>query len=58
MRAALVAYGFYSVLATFVLFVHALLILWVVFGALVARSRPFLRRLHIGRDAARHHPRI
>jgi hypothetical protein len=47
MRAAVVAYGFYTVLATFVLLVHALFILWVVFGALLTGSRPFLRRLHI-----------
>lgn len=39
--------GFYSVLATLVLVVHGLFILWVVFGAWVARSRPFLRLLHI-----------
>jgi hypothetical protein len=39
---------FYSALATFVLFVHALFILWVVFGALLTRSRPILRWLHIG----------
>ena len=39
--------GFYSVLATLVLFVHALFILWVVFGAFLARTRPLLRRLHI-----------
>lgn len=37
----------YSVLATLVLFVHALFILWVVFGAFLAHSRPLLRRLHI-----------
>ena len=36
-----------SALATFVLFLHALFILWVVFGALVTRSRPALRWLHI-----------
>ena len=42
-----VAGGFYSVLATFVLVTHALFIFWVVFGAVVARSRPSLRRLHI-----------
>ena len=42
-----VAGSFYSVLATFVLFIHALFIFWVVCGALVARSRPSLRRLHI-----------
>jgi len=42
-----IAGSFYSVLTTFVLFTHALFIFWVVFGALVARSRPSLRRLHI-----------
>src|SRR5215470_18275954 len=42
-----VAGSFYSVLATFVLFIHALFIFWVVFGALLARSRPVLRWLHI-----------
>ncbi|MGD1080513.1 MAG: DUF2784 domain-containing protein [Candidatus Sulfotelmatobacter sp.] len=39
--------NFYSALATFVLFVHALFILWVVFGVLLTRSRPILRWLHI-----------
>ena len=40
--------SFYSALATFVLFVHALFILLVVFGALLTRSRrPILRWLHI-----------
>ena len=37
----------YSTLATAVLFLHALFILWVVFGALLTRSRPILRWLHI-----------
>lgn len=37
----------YSALAVFVLFLHALFIVWVVFGAFVARSRPVLRWLHI-----------
>lgn len=37
----------YSALAVFGLVLHALFILWVVFGALVTRSRPVLRRLHI-----------
>src|SRR6266571_614645 len=41
------ASSFYSVLAVSVLFLHALFILWVVFGALVTRSRPILRWLHI-----------
>jgi len=50
MRAAsaFVASDFYSALATAVLFLHALFILWVVFGALLTRSRPLLRWLHIG----------
>lgn len=37
----------YSTLATSVLFVHALFIVWVIFGALLTRSRPILRWLHI-----------
>jgi hypothetical protein len=37
----------YSALATAVLFVHALFIAWVVFGALFTRSRNILRWLHI-----------
>ena len=37
----------YSALATFVLFLHALFILWVVLGSLLTRSRPILRWLHI-----------
>jgi len=45
---AFVASDFYSALATAVLFLHALFILWVVFGALLTRSRPLLRWLHIG----------
>ena len=47
MHAAFLASDFYSALATFVLFLHALFILWVVFGALLTRSRPILRWLHI-----------
>jgi hypothetical protein len=42
------ASGLYSSVAILVLFLHALFILWVVFGALVTRSRPVLRWLHIG----------
>lgn len=42
------ASSFYSALAIFVLFLHVLFILWVVFGPLVTRSRPILRWLHIG----------
>jgi hypothetical protein len=41
------ASGLYSSIAILVLFLHALFILWVVFGALVTRSRPVLRWLHI-----------
>src|ERR1700741_1691350 len=41
------ASSFNSALATAVLFLHALFILWVVFGALLTRSRPVLRWLHI-----------
>jgi Protein of Unknown function (DUF2784) len=44
MQAAL---GFYCALAIFVLLLHAVFIVWVVFGALVTRSRPVLRWLHI-----------
>ena len=39
--------SFYSILAVSVLFLHALFILWVVFGALLTRSRTVLRWLHI-----------
>jgi hypothetical protein len=44
---AFVASDFYSALAIAVLFLHALFILWVVLGALLTRSRPVLRWLHI-----------
>jgi hypothetical protein len=37
----------YLAFATAVLFVHALFIVWVVFGAVFTRSRPILRWLHI-----------
>jgi hypothetical protein len=37
----------YLDLATAVLFLHALFIVWVVFGAVVTRSHPILRWLHI-----------
>jgi len=37
----------YSSLAVAVLSLHVLFILWVIFGALIARSRPLLRWLHI-----------
>ena len=42
-----VAPNLYSALAAAVLFLHALFIVWVVFGALLTRSRPVLRWLHI-----------
>ncbi len=48
MHVATLALNFYSVLAIPVLFRHALFILWVVFGALLTRSRPILRWLHVG----------
>ena len=41
------AAGIYSALAAFVLFLHALFIMWVVFGARLTRSRPILCYLHI-----------
>ncbi|PYY09163.1 MAG: DUF2784 domain-containing protein [Acidobacteria bacterium] len=41
------ASSFYPALAASVLFLHAVFILWVVFGALLTRSRPILRWLHI-----------
>ena len=47
MHAAVLASNFYSALAISVLFLHVLFILWVVFGALLTRSRPILRWLHI-----------
>src|SRR5438067_9649125 len=46
MRAAVMA-NFYPGLAVCILFLHALFILWVVFGALLTGSRPVLRWLHI-----------
>src|ERR1700722_20508094 len=42
-----VASDFYSTLATAILLLHALFILWVIVGALLTRSRPLLRWLHI-----------
>jgi hypothetical protein len=47
MHAAVLVSTFYSALAISVLFLHALYILWVVFGALLTRSRPILRWLHV-----------
>ena len=48
MRAAILPSNLYSALAICVLLLHALYILWVVFGALLTRSRPILRWLHVG----------
>src|SRR5215813_3781831 len=47
MSATLAALNFYSGLAVCVLVLHGLFILWVVFGAILTRSRPVLRWLHI-----------
>lgn len=47
MSATLIASNVYSGLAVCVLVLHALFILWVIFGAFVAGSRPLLRCLHI-----------
>jgi len=47
MYAVLLASNLYSGLATAVLFLHGLFILWVIFGALLVRGRPMLRWLHI-----------
>jgi len=47
MHAAFSASNFYSSLAIFVLFLHGLFILWIVFGALLTRSRRILRWLHV-----------
>jgi uncharacterized protein DUF2784 len=48
MPAAVLTLNVYSGLAISILVLHALFILWVVFGALLVRSRPILRWLHIG----------
>jgi len=45
--AVIVSGEFYKALATLVLIVHILFILWVVLGALLTRSRPVLQVLHI-----------
>lgn len=47
MYAVLLASNVYSALATAVLFLHGLFIFWVIIGALLVRSRPILRWLHI-----------
>src|SRR6266700_4147826 len=48
MHVVLRASNLYSALAVSVLLLHVLFIVWVVFGALLTRSRPILRWLHIG----------
>jgi hypothetical protein len=48
MHAVVLASNVSSALAISVLFLHALFVLWVVFGAFLTRSRPILRWLHIG----------
>src|SRR6266566_9689230 len=47
MLAVVFAVSLYSGLVVSVLVLHALFILWVVFGAFLAWSRPVLRWLHI-----------
>ena len=45
--AVIVGGEFYKALATLVLIVHILFIVWVVLGALLTRSRPVLQILHV-----------
>lgn len=47
MGAAVLIPNVYSGLAACALVLHGLFIVWVVFGALLTRSRPMLRWLHI-----------
>jgi len=47
MHATIHVSNIYSALAIFVLFLHTLFIVWVIFGALLTRSHPILRWLHI-----------
>ena len=47
MQAAGFGSHFYSALATSVLLLHALFIVWVILGAFLTRSRPLLRWLHV-----------
>ena len=47
MHAVFLTSNFYSAMAVCVLLLHALFIVWVVFGAFVTRSRPVLRWMHI-----------
>jgi hypothetical protein len=47
MQSGLSVPNIYRMLAVSTLVLHGLFILWVIFGALVTRSRPLLRWLHI-----------
>jgi hypothetical protein len=47
MSAILLSKNVYIALATGVLFLHVLFILWVILGGLLTRSRPWLRWFHI-----------
>jgi len=47
MHAAVVASNLYSALAVCTLSLHALFILWIIFGVFLTRSRPVFRWLHI-----------
>jgi len=47
MPAVVIGAKFDSAAATSVLFIHALFIVWVIFGVLLVGSRPMLRWLHI-----------
>jgi len=42
-----VSSGMYQALAALALFMHVVFIVWVAFGAFVARSRPLPRVLHV-----------
>lgn len=48
MLAVVLGKSIYAALATAVLVVHALFVLWLVAGALFTRNRPMLSWLHIG----------
>lgn len=47
MQSGLFVPNVYGMLAVSTLLLHGLFILWVIFGALLTRSRPLLRWLHI-----------
>ena len=47
MQSGLFVPNIYRMLAVSTLLLHGLFILWVIFGALLTRSRPLLRWLHI-----------